>query len=69
MTAKHVIYLSCELEYDGCQHNYPAKPVEGTVGALRKEARDAGWETLKNTAGRDVCPPCRIVEITSIMKA
>lgn len=71
MTAQRFIQLHCECGCTGptrtrhaCSRVYPPLPsTEPTVKAVRESARTAGWETMRNTTGRDLCPQCRIAEI------
>jgi hypothetical protein len=62
MTAIRFIQLLCE----GCQTSvYPplAPAPDMTAGELRASAAAVGWEVLRHTKGRDICPPCRVREI------
>lgn len=70
MTSVFTVQLMCEcgcthLSSHGCDVKYPAKPAEGSAKELRARAATKGWETLRGTKGRDVCPPCRIAEISA----
>lgn len=61
MTSIRFVQLQCEV----CiTVTYPAQPAaERTARDVRADAAHAGWEVLRGTKGRDVCPPCRVHEI------
>lgn len=66
----HSLRLKCDcgcahVETHGCEVFFPdCRPIED-VGAkeIRELAGAKGWETMRHTRGRDVCPACRIVAI------
>ena len=70
MTAKFTVQLMCEcalctsISQHGCHVSFPSRPEEKHARDLRAIAKDQGWEVLRHTTGRDVCPPCRIAEIS-----
>lgn len=62
MTSLRFVQLSCEA----CPATYPPLPApDMTAGALRVDAARVGWEVLRGTKGRDLCPPCRVKEINA----
>lgn len=71
MTAVRMLQLTCDcscahLTDHGCHVRFPDRPMEGDARDVRAEAAAKGWEVLRHTKGRDVCPPCRIVEIQRV---
>lgn len=71
MTAVFTVHLTCEcgcnhLVDHGCHVSFPDRPAEQTAKGVREDAAAKGWETLRHTKGRDVCPPCRIAEIRTV---
>lgn len=63
-----MVQLSCDcacahLGTHGCAVKFPVRPAETSARDLRVEAAGKGWEVLRGTKGRDVCPACRIAEI------
>lgn len=66
MTAIYFIQLACQA---GCGATFPPSPAaDTTAGELRARAEDAGWEVLRHTKGRDLCPHCRIKEIADAVQ-
>lgn len=68
MTSVFTVQLGCDcacchVGTHGCLVNFPDRPAETGARELREQAKAKGWEVLRHTKGRDVCPPCRIVEI------
>lgn len=64
MTSIRFVQLRCEAPK--CTAVYPPLPAaDMTAGALRVDAAKVGWEVLRGTKGRDLCPPCRVREINA----
>lgn len=72
MASELTVSLICECDCNGkttrssrhhCAERFPAKPIEGTVTALRASAGARGWQVMAGKHGSDVCPPCRIAAI------
>jgi hypothetical protein len=68
MASTFTVQLKCDCSCrhvgaHGCLGSFPDRPAETTARELRAQAKEKGWEVLRHTKGRDVCPPCRIVEI------
>lgn len=68
MTAIRSIRLECDcgcahLSTHDCEVQFPGGPIDASAGQIREQAAAKGWEVLRHTKGRDLCPPCRIAEI------